>query len=560
MFFADTIQDAIREKRPYRPPVSIHFPGDAPGTELVHKVTNVRRVNFFPEHSAQKHAQLERQLADFVNTKRKRFGWHIGMMTFNGGGRWRDGASTDRLRQGRGEMRRAMTKLFRQKLFRQWFEPINIGEEYGTPKGRYSRRRNSWRWHMHTHAHTLQRVLMHCPDFNRLMTWVRLRYYECLTGVKFPRLCRLMKFSKDLTPAFQARVDGWLKESQAVPLVEYDGAIMDVQEACKYPFKDKDLRALYNDGGAQPIRDLYDNLFRARLCTPLNSFRKWRKEELTEVDGFKRKIIAEKSPGGDYFYRHVKDWNCQTPNAAEAISERKKRAKSLAEVKRSKSAKTLALRAILKSRLAEWGDFRKTPNYRVESFPRNDFRIEGFDYKAFSSDFCLKREIAHLFGRLIASSVLFDTPIPAFVLEDLRRFPNHVQGESSAIFEIASTENIERRPVRNFVTARLAPSFLGGGTIARPGIVVIGASQDGRVWQTNPLARRLERLARPLIAAAVEQRDAEAAFPDFAPAYDASAGAGLVGRSQTPLNFHFLEFSGADGPPENDVLAALDAA
>jgi hypothetical protein len=102
---------------------------------------------------------------------------------------------------------------------------------------------------------------------------------------------------------------------------------------------------------------------------------------------------------------------------------------------------------------------------------------------------------------------------------------------------------------------------LGGGTIARPGIVVIGASPDGRVWRTNPLARRLERLARPLIAAAVEQRDAEAAFPDSAPpAYDARADAGLIGRSQTPLNFHFLESSGADGPPENDVLTALATA
>ena len=565
VFFADTMEDSIKSGRPFRPPVSIHMPGDEPGTELVHKLTNIRRVNFFPEHAAQKHAQLERQLAAYVHEK-LRAGAHISMMTFNGGGRWREGAATGRLREGRGEMRRAMTLLFRSKLFRRWFTPEFIGEEHGTPKGRYSRENGAWKWHLHTHAHTLQRVHAWCPDFNRLMTWVRLRYHECLTGRRFPGLRKLMDFDRPLTPGFQAEVEGWMKESQALALVEYDGAIRDVQEVCKYPFKDKDLTTLHRDGGAQPIRDLYDNLFRARLCTPLNSFRRWRKDTLFERPGFRKKTIARKSPGeGGCAFALVNDWNNQTPNCAEAISERKKRAEEITRIRQSQAEKTERLKVILKSRLKEWSDFQESPLNHIESFPRNDFRLPDeivqFDYRGFSSEYALKLEITRLFTRLISSSGLFDLAVPAFVLESLRRFPERIQTENAVFFEIAAPERPARKPLRNFVTARTAPSFLGGGTIARPGIVVVGATDDGRVWRTSPLARRLERMERPHIAAAAEQRDLEAALPDFAPpadggeAYNACArgvrARDYKGCSQTPLNFPFYNQEWAAAPPGN---------
>ncbi|MDR0353666.1 MAG: hypothetical protein LBI02_10095 [Opitutaceae bacterium] len=572
VFFADTIEASIASGRPYRPPVSIHMPGDTPGAELVYKTTNCRRVNFFPEHSAQKHAQLERQLTDYINGQVHR-GEHVAMMTFNGGSRWREGAETAKLREGRRSMRAAMTLLFRSTLFRRWFDPINIGEEYGTPKGRYSRTTGRWRWHVHTHAHTLHRRRGWCPDLNRLMTWVRLRYHQCLTGEKFPGLRKLMDFDTPLAPAFQTEVAGWLKETQAGVLVEYDGEIKHVEEACKYPFKDKDLNTLRNEGGAWPIRDLYDNLFRARLCTPLNGFRRWRKSELFERNGFKRKIIARKAADSGCAFSHVNDWNCQTPNMAEAVEKRKKRARELAFIRKKQAESRARLKAVLAARIGEWHRFQDTGDF-IKPFPRKDFRLDEigvpFDYPFLPAETALKREITELFARLISSAVIFDLAIPAFVLEAFRRFPEHVQTENAVIYDITAPEVLERKQLTNFVTARTAPSFLGGGTIARPGIVVIGATDDGRVWRTNPLAMRLERLARPLIAEAVAQRDMEAAMPDMAPpaddAADTEEGAcawDYKGCSQTPLNFPFYTTEWAAAPPGNadwgEIAAPVEA-
>ncbi|MDR2675314.1 MAG: hypothetical protein LBC18_10760 [Opitutaceae bacterium] len=608
VFFADTIEAAVRDRRPYRAPVSLRFPGDEPGTEIVHPVTNIRRVNFFPEIAGAKHARLERELAAFV-LERISKGKLVSMMTFNGGARWRDGAETGRLREGRGEMRAAMTRLFRSRTFQRFFAPLFTGEEYGTPKGRYSARRRAWRWHMHTHAHILVEARERAPDFNRLMTWVRLRYHGILAGRKYPGLIKLLDFGKPVPAELAGAVKQWMEDSQALALVEYDGAIRDVQEACKYPMKDKDLVALCTEGGAQPIRDLYDNLFHARLCTPRGSFRKWRKR-LYEPDGFRRKLIAEKTPEGDSVYRSVKDWNCQTANMAEAICGRKERAEKRKSLNRLKEQETRELREILKSRMAEWerfqknrpgdfreiappdsgnrpgaavpeGDFRgdfkriappipgnrpprfgKSPPDYIESFPRNDFRIERFDYHLFPAWFCLKREICALYGRLMGSAVLFDLGIPGFVLEHLRGMRWHIAEENAAVHEIRYGEGRVRKPVRNLVVARIAPSFIGGGAIARPGIVVIGATGDMRVWRNNDLARRLERIARPCIAEAVTQREWEEAAPDFAPPADgaddaaAPAGAGdFIGSSQTPLNFPFYNL----GPPGNGPGNAQNA-
>jgi hypothetical protein len=578
VFFADTIQEAIRGGRPYRPPVSMHFPGDEPGTEIVHRVTNVRRVNFFPEHAAIKHARMERELAAFVQDELKR-GQLISMMTFNAGTRWRDGAETGRLKEGREELRGALARLFRLKSFQRFFEAIFIGEENGTPKGRYSRRDGRWRWHLHTHAHVLVRARERAEDFNRLMTWVRLRYHAILTGKKYPGLIRLLDFAKPLSEPFAAQVGRWMKETQARALVEYDGKIRDVQEACKYPMKDKDLAALYADGGAQPIRDLYDNLFRARLITPRGSFREWRKAKINEPGGCRRKVIVVKTPGGDSTYRIIKDWNGQTPDMAEAVSERKKRAAERESLARLKQMETNRLRGILKSRLAEWGRFpengaewgrfpEKPGGGYIKSFPRNDFRIDGFCYRDHSPVVCLKREIIRLFELLMGSAILFDVGIPGFVLEAWRRFPAHVVDRHAMMFEQRHPEDRPRRPLRNFVVARLAPTFLAGGTIARPGLVVIGDSGDGRVWRNDPLARRLERIARPHIAAAVELRDAEAALPDCAPpvaedapcAYNARACAADTGSPQTPLIFPFSTCGPPGNEPENAELPALAGA
>jgi hypothetical protein len=543
---------------------------------------------------------MERELAVFV---RGEIAKHrcISMMTFNGGSRWREGAATDRLKEGRQSMRRAMTTLFRSKEFRKYFDVIYIGEEYGTPKAKYSRRRGNWKFYMHTHAHILVRVVKRVTDFNRLMTWVRLRYHGILTKTKFPGLIRLLDFDNPLTPEFSEKVKGWMESAQALPLVEYDGKICDVQEACKYPMKDKDLTMLEKEGGAQPIRDLYENLFRARLCTPKGEFREWRKRELYQRKGFRRKITAKKSPQGDSFYRFTRDWNCQTPNSYEADLERKKRDAERKRLAAVELARINELRNALKSCLGEWErfqknappdfqktpppisgnrpgtgdyegnfqsdseaiseiappDFEKSPRTFIKSFPRNDFQIDGFYYKDFTPEFCLKREICFLVRRLIGSAILFDIAIPAFVLKELQ-FPEHV-AEENAVFggHAKFCEDFQRQPVRNMVTARIAPSFVGGGTICRPGIVVIGATDDGRVWRNNALARRLERVSRPLIDEAVAQARAEAALPDFAPpaadADDDEAGpcactrASLTGGSQTPLNFPFYEL----GPPGN---------
>lgn len=56
---------------------------------------------------------------------------------------------------------------------------------------------------------------------------------------------------------------------------------------------DKDLDALLEDGGPSTILALYENLFRARLCTPLNSFRAFRRE-YRQPDGFCQKFITQK--------------------------------------------------------------------------------------------------------------------------------------------------------------------------------------------------------------------------------------------------------------------------
>lgn len=548
VLFADDMETALRERRPFRPRVSIRMPGDKPGEELVYNVTNTRRVNFFPEIAAQKHAAMVKDLTAFVQRQRP---GSICMMTFNAGTRWREGARVDKLREGRRELRGALCKLFKLPAFLEWFEPLLIGEEFGTPKARYSRLHNAWSWHLHTHGHTLLRFRRHIPDFNRLMQWVRLKYHSYLRKTKFPGLCRLLDFEKPLAADFKEKVKGWLADTGATPLVEYDGALKHEEEACKYPFKDKDMDAILADGGPSVVCALYENLFRARLCTPLNSFRAFRREHY-QRDGLRHKFVAEKTPGGDTVLQPVNDWNCQTPNTAEAILERKRRANSLGEIKRTKEAETREYRRILKARLAEFEGIAKTGESFMESFPRNDFRIEGVSYNYLLPISALKREITWLFARLISSSVLFDTAIPAFVLEEFGRFPAHVK-KQQAIFEIAHAENGERKPVVNLVVARIAPSFLGGGTIARPGIVVIGATDDGRVWRQNPLARRVESVARPLIAEAVAQRDYEAALPDFAPPIQrAGAGAhaaGLGGSSQTPLNFQFSGAAASAAPP-----------
>jgi hypothetical protein len=582
IMFADDMGTAVKEHRPFRPRVTIRMPGDKPGEELVYTTENTRRVNFFPEIAAQKHAAMVKDLRAFVQRQRP---GSICMMTFNAGTRWRAGSRVDNLKEGRGELRGALRKLFRLPSFLDWFEPVLIGEEFGTPKSCCMQADDAqeWRlrtqaeevraWHLHTHAHTLLRFKRHIPDFNRLMQWVRLQYYEYLHGVEFPGLCRLPDFDKELTAEFKEKVAGWLAGAGAIPLVEYDGALKHADEACKYPFKDKDIETLLDAGDAPEVLcALFDSLFRARLCTPLNSFREFRKNHY-QRNGLRHKFVVEKSPdkslGESVGNRSeiaprlvpVNDWNCQTPNMAEAISERKKRAKERKEINRLKSLETLEYKRILKSRLGEWGDFEKSPDYRIKPFPRNDFQLDGYRYNHWPEITCLQREITWLFERLITSSILFEVAIPPFVLEQFRLFPGRVDAKK-AILEIATEKRPERKKITNLVTARIAPSFLGGGTIARPGIVVIGATPDGRIWQNNPLARRLEAQARPLITEAVEQRDYEAAFPDYAPP-DAcacpltrarapgGAHAGVFkGGSQTPLNFQFSAGPPSAAPPK----------
>ena len=558
VMFCGDMQTALKEGKPFRPPVSIRMPGDAPGTERVYEVTNTRRVNFFPEIAAQKHAAMVKDLTAFVQRQEP---GSICMVTFNAGTRWRDGANIENIREGRAELRGALRKLFKLPAFLEWFEPVSIGEEFGTPKARYSRRTGRWEWHMHTHAHVLLRSRGHIPDFARFMQWFRLKYYENLHAVKFPGLCRLLDFDNPLDPEFSARVKTWLADTKATPLVEYNGTLHHEEEACKYPFKDKDLDALINDGGPAAIIALYDGLFRARLSTPLNSFRAFRREH-HQPNGFRKKFITQKTENNGSVLQAVPDWNCQTPNMAEAVAERKRRAKAVSEIKRSLESETLEYKRILVSRLAEWDGFQKNGSQNLKPFPRNDFQLDGFQYEHHIPVSALKREIVSLFGRLISSSILFDVAIPPFVLEQFRLFPEHLANQQ-AVLSMNGTANRERKPVRNLVVARTAPSFLGGGTIARPGIVVIGATEDGAVWRNNPLARRLEKLARPLIAEAVEQRDYEAALPDFAPPAErereraerlenqrrrrraARHARASRGSSQTPLNFQFS----ASGPP-----------
>jgi hypothetical protein len=426
--FAGSIQEAIRTGRPFRPPVSIHFPGDRPGSEFVYRPENTRRVNFIPEISAAKHAAMQHDIMAFLDFIRPMHSRGPCMMTFNAGSRWRENGKISRLREGRRELRGALSRLFRLKAFQRFYRVYFIGEERGEPKAFTSMPACGVQreWTVHNHAHVILQPLAEIPDFNRFMQWLRLRFYSILTGVRFPSLCRLLRFEPVAArcPSYEAQVNAWLAEHCATPLLHYDRKLAHVQEACKYPFKDADIDILLTRAPAEALVDFYRGSIRARVCTPLGDFREWRRSEIYQRDGFKRKIITEKTIGGESVFRAVNDWNGQTPNMREAVEERKNRKRKLDAHKAREAvrlaAETREFRTILKARLKEWRKVQNRPDYVVPALPRNGFRVMDIQYRWLLPVDALKREIVWLFERLLSSAIIFDTAIPAFVLEHMR--------------------------------------------------------------------------------------------------------------------------------------------
>jgi hypothetical protein len=446
------------------------------------------------------------------------------MATFTAGTRDRDEALLSNLARGHKHFRKALGNMMKHKFFRRHVRGLYIGVEYGTPKRVCPdgiRRDISF----HQHAHFLYEPKLRWDgrvwskdQWSRLRRWCRLKMAAEMRGWR----------GRERERGLRDVVDG--------VHCELGKRIEDVNEVCKYPFKDADIDTLIELGGPVAIRTFVEQTKGLRYSTPVGDLKKLR----FEVKMASERFVIVSTPDGKVVDR-AQNWNLFRPDPWGQRERRNRRAAlrrnlrpEVIEKRRAKLARRFCSRVrrplwrlcVLEDKLRKARrniEARECPLHwhgvieAIEQEKRGlfSFLLEAFETapRALAREGLADQLAAPWLGDLRAyfARCGFRCEFDAIMREGL------LDADETDGREINAKERKEKRtggPVVNLLMARCAPFASGYWRVTQPVAAVVGYNGDFEaLCEHTPLVRETAERSRAHIAAALAVADRQAAMP-----------------------------------------------
>ncbi|EIP96793.1 hypothetical protein OpiT1DRAFT_01218 [Opitutaceae bacterium TAV1] len=517
------------EGRPVRPRVAL-VPAGEP--DKVIYMPNVARLAVFPVFSRALRAEKIRSLRYIMQFLR-----YPRMATFTSGSRDREEAFLSNLRSEHMSFRHDVGELMKHRIFRRHIDAVFVGPEYGTPKeASPDGIRADLSFHHHVHVLYEARKRRDGRMWSKDQ-WARLRKW-----------CRLK---------LAALRRGWTEKDRPRGLRDEDGIhcelgrrVENVNEVCKYPFKDADIEKVMEFGGPLAVRTFVEQTKGLRYATPLGQLRKKRRE--VKMAG-KRFVIESTHDGPVVTIR--RNWNLARWDTWGARERRLWRAKLRRAMKPeacAKHQKKMEAKVIEKTRAMLWRlcelseEIKRAKKHidageSVSKWEEKQKDAEG--QKRFLWKWL--RDLFETFPKTQAKSGLSDQ-LAAPWLEGLRDYfaESRFRCEFEAIWEQGLSEQEEREkrrkieendpqkrpekpPLKNHLMGRCAPHANGYWRVSQPVFAVVGYDGDFEAMKRrSPEVRRVCEQACEHIAAALRVADRVAAVPRH--------GACVRGRERAP--------------------------